>query len=740
MIQNTKNKVKKLGAQTAIVGVFSLKNLIEIFIRRFWLIPLPLILIPCITVGISYLIVPSYMSTTTIALGKSEILNPLVRYDTAVALTELNRLNLFKKIVYSRPLLEETISRLGLDADIHSQIELENRLNNIHESIQLFTVDSDSFQIGCSMSDPVLARDVVQTISNLFIEKSLEGSRREASVAVNFIREQMENYESKLQKSEATLELFQSENIHVMQRMNTLAEQLEANRKERIQAELKLEATELKVSLLQKRLASLSPMVVESALYQGENVFRSQIKRLEIDLAKLLSTHLEEHRDVLALRREIEQLKVLDEKEENQNQASQTKTTRSVEYDQTSSTLESLKIEVNILSNSIEQYKTMENRIFEELKLVPDLERKKNNLEEDVKTNRELFNTLKLKLEHAKVSQEVENAAQSNRFSIIEPPLIPLQRYKPKRLFYIIGGLIGGLIVALSIIIFIEIFDARIIRGGEIVDRFDLQIAGVFPSIHIGLPKVSKLKKIFRGSKLSIDPAIAPNAILSIKGLEHINQSNKNYSRTTFDLARDIRSLLLAMERPKHNYAKGNLVGFFCASGKEGASTLACNLAILAATDRKEKTLFIDTNFHHPSISTLLKNESQLGLADVLSRKCYLRKALHSTIYPHLDILPVGNLFPGANQMLTSLRMQSVLEKLKNTYPLIVMDIPAIMSHPESKGLITSCDYALLVARLYETRLSSINASIEKVGLQNLSAFVINGQEHWIPDWLYKLV
>ena len=98
--------------ETRVAGDFSLRYLLETVFRRKRLFLVVLILTPILSLLASLIVKPSYMSSTTILLGKEDILNPLVRYDTAVAMTDYNRLGSFQKIIYSRPLIEDTIRRL----------------------------------------------------------------------------------------------------------------------------------------------------------------------------------------------------------------------------------------------------------------------------------------------------------------------------------------------------------------------------------------------------------------------------------------------------------------------------------------------------------------------------------------------------------------------------------------------------------------------------------------------------
>ena len=82
-------RVKPPVFEPGLAGDFSMRALLEVVFRRKRVLLLTLFLTPLLAILAGFLITPSYMSTTTILLGKNEILNPLVRFDMAVAMTRL---------------------------------------------------------------------------------------------------------------------------------------------------------------------------------------------------------------------------------------------------------------------------------------------------------------------------------------------------------------------------------------------------------------------------------------------------------------------------------------------------------------------------------------------------------------------------------------------------------------------------------------------------------------------------
>jgi capsular polysaccharide biosynthesis protein len=63
---------------------------------------------------------------------------------------------------------------------------------------------------------------------------------------------------------------------------------------------------------------------------------------------------------------------------------------------------------------------------------------------QDIRVNEQIYNMLLQRLETAKITQRLEASKQGTRYTIIDPPRLPLQPKKPKMLFVVMGIFLGG--------------------------------------------------------------------------------------------------------------------------------------------------------------------------------------------------------------------------------------------------------------------------------------------------------
>ena len=750
----TKENKENIAARPA--WDFSVKYFVEILFRRKWIFIIPVVLVPILSIILSYMAPEMYMSTTTILLGKKDILNPLVRFQTAVALTDYDRLSTFRKIIYSHPLIEKAIRELKLDKEFANEPEkvqlakMEWMVDHIRRNIHIISLTGDSFQIGGSYDLPVVAKELVETVGRLFVDKSLQGNQREASAAVRFIQEQLEHYQEELNKAEKALREFKLENIdRTLGQLVSLPRELEEYRSKLVKTKLNLEEERLNERLLSDRLTGEKPMVVAQALFVQNTPHQRHYQELQMKMGNLLATRNPSHPEVAKLQRELDFILDLLEKEKKEKTAAETREIRSPVYQEITARLEDTRIKITIIKKGIEKYEKIIRQLEDSVKSIPGLEQKLDRLEGEIKITREIYNTLKIKLEHARVSQAVEIEQQANRFTIIEPPLVPLTRCKPIRRNYAIAGLAGGFIVGFMLIFVLEFVDPAIIRQGELPRKFGVNILGVIPKLyhpaHIGgffklllfVPPFSWVRSFFGAKRFLLPKEFPENLVLN----EKIIKSHEKYLfegiRPVFELVEKVRVIRL---NARNFFDPHENLIFSVVSPKpgEGKTILAANLSVLMAGDLNKPVLLIDGNFRNPDLSTIFSRVGFPGLSEIIQGKIALEEGIYSTDTSFLSFLPAGRSTDDSVKLFESARFKEMIERLRNRFDLVLLELPALITCADAMVASPLSDGILVVTKLYSTRKQVLAAGIERLDREKIVGVVLNNSEYWIPDWLYR--
>ena len=153
----------------------------------------------------------------------------------------------------------------------------------------------------------------------------------------------------------------------------------------------------------------------------------------------------------------------------------------------------------------------------------------------------------------------------------------------------------------------------------------------------------------------------------------------------------------------------------------EGKSTISGNLALAFAQSDK-RVLLIDCDLRSPSIHKKFKISNIYGLSEVLLGT----KRISETIKSYnnkIDILPSGNLPPNPSELLGSEAFENLLEQLKESYDLIILDSAPVRVVSDSQLLAAKADGTILVVKKDKTKINYIKES--KNLLKNVGANII---------------
>ena len=153
----------------------------------------------------------------------------------------------------------------------------------------------------------------------------------------------------------------------------------------------------------------------------------------------------------------------------------------------------------------------------------------------------------------------------------------------------------------------------------------------------------------------------------------------------------------------------------------EGKSTICGNLALAFAQSDK-RVLLIDCDLRSPSIHKNFKISNIYGLSEVLLGTKRIGEMIKS-YNNKIDILPSGNLPPNPSELLGSEAFENLLEQLKESYDLIILDSAPVRVVSDSQLLAAKADGTILVVKKDKTKINYIKES--KNLLKNVGANII---------------
>jgi capsular exopolysaccharide synthesis family protein len=159
----------------------------------------------------------------------------------------------------------------------------------------------------------------------------------------------------------------------------------------------------------------------------------------------------------------------------------------------------------------------------------------------------------------------------------------------------------------------------------------------------------------------------------------------------------------------------------------EGKSTIAINLAVSLA-DTGARVILVDADLRRPSIAEYLGIEGGVGLTTVLIGRAEVEDVVQPLGTTSLDLLPAGQIPPNPSELLGSMAMADLLERLSASYDMVLLDSPPLLPVTDAVVLSNLAGGALVVVgadRIHRPQLQQSLESLETAGA-HLFGIVMN--------------
>jgi non-specific protein-tyrosine kinase len=172
----------------------------------------------------------------------------------------------------------------------------------------------------------------------------------------------------------------------------------------------------------------------------------------------------------------------------------------------------------------------------------------------------------------------------------------------------------------------------------------------------------------------------------------------------------------------------------------EGKTTIALGLAVTIAQDfPRRRVLLVETDLRNPILAKDFDLEPAPGLMECLLDDEPLQLAFRPTTLNNLHLLPAGAPRANPGRVLRSDRMVSAVETMSQSYDMVILDVPAILTNSDSLLLTDLADGVIFVVRAGVTPLPLVSKAIGQLAEGKLRGAVLNGATSSVPKWLRRL-
>ena len=610
--------------------------------------------------------------------------------------TVIERLDLVER-VYTPTEMQEMLS------EGRTRLDIEASLARILSSITSVSPVKDTRIVRVSVQhrDRTIARDVANTLAEVYNEKLAELSRRDATTKREFIESQIPSVEEQVRRSSDALREFKEKTgIYVLDaQARWLLDMLSNYDKQYNALVIELEEKKAEVAAYQKLLdefdspeagalqekwintshtLSLNPVITQ---------LRNKLALLKVDLAALEDQYPATDQRIRAKKAEISATEELIQ-EEIENEFIRTGEGMSLNptYQTILTAVITSETSLQIIESTIQSVDILRKSYLDELAEIPRLEQQLLELQREVSIRENLYTLLLERLEEAKISE----AAVIGNAAVIDSALIPSTPVKPnRRLSLAIGGVLGIFLGMLGV--FLAEYLDKTLKSEEDIERVASEpVLGRIPLAN------GAMDELFVQS----DPTSPPSEAVKI--------ASSNISFTLGD---------------------GKLIGVTSPLPSEGKTTVAANIAYSYAMSG-QRVLLLDLDMRKPRVEKLLgiSDRSSEGIVDIVLDNRDPGDLI-SNYADNLDVLPVGKIPPNPTVLLSSKKIAVLIEGLKNEYDKIIVDLPPAVITSDVALVGHLFDGVLLVTRPGITLRDALRMAISnlKTSGAKILGFVVNG-------------
>lgn len=304
-------------------------------------------------------------------------------------------------------------------------------------------------------------------------------------------------------------------------------------------------------------------------------------------------------------------------------------------------------------------------------------------LRHEAELNRELYDTLQMRLKEASVTAGLSAAD----IAVVDRAQVPNVPVAPRKTMSLTLGFVGGLFCGCVLAFLIESIDDTLQTSEEVESIAMLPSLAAIPHIAYemsGRKEISKRQPVagYLAAKQTLTSLLDPKSSCA-------------------EAYRGMRSSLLlsSIDNPPR------IISVTSAFPGEGKTTTAVNCAIVLA-QRGERVLLIDADLRRGTLHHVFGvTDLTFGLTTVLAKPGSSKDIpvpLHDL--PSLHVLPAGPRPPNPAEMLSSKRMEEQLQEWSQEFDRIVIDTAPVLAVSDTQATSVLSDTVILVARAGMTR------------------------------------
>jgi len=567
--------------------------------------------------------------------------------------TPLGKLKIHIVDYTSVDLLQNKLKKDACFFNINNYSELAEHYSPLI-SIKLLNPEAKTLQISCRDYSNQKACDIVNTIANEYIKFDVEKRRESAESVLSFINDQLDVVYGRIKLTENKLDTFH----HKGNVAGASAQMLNASETRYISLEDQIAATDLELKLMQD---------IQTQLNSKKEIDANELLTLinESDYANSLKDNLTGLQQLITQKREALSTVTPDN-------PSIIQIDRLIETEK-KIILQGISDIIAKIGTKMQEMKNQSDKLIAPLrKISADSNMEYIRLQRLFSIDEKYYDLLLAK----KAEYEISKAGFVAQSQVLENALPTWVVVSPKKTASFAVALFGAMIISIIMLLVIYLFYNTLSSVEEIerLSESPVSILGIVPLYTRTIP----------ASQLIV-----------------------NYNPKSI-LAESFRSIRTNLQFISANQNGTKIIAITSTISGEGKTFVSINLAGIIAYSGK-KVVILDLDMRKPRIHTALGLDNSKGMSTLLIGKYQIEDVIQKTETDNLFVITAGPIPPNPSELLISKPMDDLLELLKKTYDVIIIDNPPVGLVTDGIAMLQKADYPIYVMRTNYSKREFIN-------------------------------
>ncbi|MEG4066357.1 polysaccharide biosynthesis tyrosine autokinase [Microcoleus sp. Pol11C2] len=554
---------------------------------------------------------------------------------------------------------------------------------------------------------------VLDKISKAYLDYSLQQRLMGINQGIKFIDTEMPKLRERVEVLQLQVQrLRQQSNLFEPQiEGKSLSEQVQSIRGKQVEIRVQLKGMRNLYQSYEKLLNENNPQGLLMTQGQAYGALLGQIQRIDSELSLKLAQYREDSLPVLALRKSREELVL-----------TATQQAREV-------VMGNLETQIKEVEARDREMTALQNALNQKIRNFSVTTRQYDNLQRELQVVTKSLSDFLAKRE----ALRIDAAQQQIPWVLINPPEIPLDKFgrpitatvkqtkKQLALAVILSSLLG-----IAVGLLVEVLNTVFHTPESLRMATRLPILGAIPftkKVKRRPPaRQRKLTSARSNSKVEVVELGEPRDTGSMSGGPSI------LSDLDYQFLEAFRSLYTNIHLLSAGTAIRSLLVGSAVAG-DGKSTVALHLAATAAAVG-QRVLLVDADLRCPQLHAKLGLPNVRGLGDAISTDLSLNDAIQrAPNQENLFVLTAGQIPPDPIKLLSSKKMQYLMEQFQAFFDLVIYDTPPLAGLADTHLIAAHTDATIMVVQIGQTDRAQVRKVLEELKISGASVLgiVANG-------------